>query len=157
MKQIELNNNPLWQEENLIIGDENLLEWDVVIDACKDNDVRLPLPNEYVDLAALGSTWDKEKKGRWFGTDHYLKDNSKGSIFLPADGFRDADGTLYYAGEFGYYWSASPYDRLNAYSLIFSRTHVSPHIKQNEYTLRKQKFSVRTVIQKQRHEQNNLF
>ena len=41
-------------------------------------------------------------------------------IFLPAAGYRD-DGSLYYAGSYGSYWSSSPYDYNDycAYSLGF--------------------------------------
>ena len=40
------------------------------------------------------------------------------SIFLPAAGYRY--GTpLYYGGSFGYYWSSSPDDTINAYRLYF--------------------------------------
>jgi len=42
------------------------------------------------------------------------------SIFLPAAGYRNnSAGTLYGVGSFGFYWSSTAYDTLNAYYLNF--------------------------------------
>lgn len=40
------------------------------------------------------------------------------SIFIPAAGWRDGS-SLEYEGDFGNYWSSTPYDALGAYSLYF--------------------------------------
>ncbi|GHT31256.1 hypothetical protein FACS189434_00700 [Bacteroidia bacterium] len=42
------------------------------------------------------------------------------SLFLPAAGGRgNSDGTLFYAGSSGYYWSSTQYGSNNAYALFF--------------------------------------
>ena len=48
-------------------------------------------------------------------------DKSNGnSIFLPAVGYRNgSDGTLYYAGSYGDYWSSTQLDSGSAYDLFF--------------------------------------
>jgi uncharacterized protein (TIGR02145 family) len=124
MRPIELN-GLLWNAGNVIIDRAKLLKWDISMAAVTDGH-RLPTKDEWQDLAALGSTWDDDRPGRWFGPDHELRENSEQSVFLPADGFRTPDGTLYNAGYDGYYWSASPYDGSNAYYLSFHRGYVGP-------------------------------
>lgn len=68
---------------------------------------RLPTREEFVKLCDFGSTWDNERKGRWFGGNHAT--DHDGSIFLPASGCRDiATGALSSVGSGGWCWSSSP-------------------------------------------------
>ncbi|MDR1884276.1 MAG: hypothetical protein LBR26_16070 [Prevotella sp.] len=118
MKKIELN-GLIWDDKNLILNDKNLLNWEAAMICPKSDGWRLPTQEEWQALADLGSTWDEENQGRWFGTDSELLGDSEKSIFLPADGYRSADGTLHDAGYYGNYWSASPYNGSYAYNLTF--------------------------------------
>ncbi|MDR1884274.1 MAG: DUF1566 domain-containing protein [Prevotella sp.] len=139
MKQIKLN-NLIWDDKNIILNDKKLLNWEVAMKAGKDG-WRLPTIDELKALANFGSTWDSVLKGRWFGPDSELLSNSKQSVFLPADGFRDPDGSLHDVGKGGYYWSASPYNSSNAYYLVFYSGYANP----GGYADRKYGFSVRLV------------
>ena len=74
---------------------------------------RLPTRGEMVDLCDLGSTWDDERKGRWFGGNHAT--DHAGSLFLEASGFRErTTGALSSVGSYGECWSSSPYTSGNA-------------------------------------------
>ena len=88
---------------------------------------RLPTRGEMVDLCDLGSTWDDERKGRWFGGNHAT--DHEGSLFLEAAGCRDrSSGALAYVGAYGHYWSSSSYcaGSPNAGGLGFASGHVYP-------------------------------
>lgn len=66
---------------------------------------RLPTAEEWQALCDLGSTWDDERKGRWFGGNHDT--DHRGSLFLPADGVRHSDNDeVDGEGTTGYYWSS---------------------------------------------------
>jgi uncharacterized protein (TIGR02145 family) len=129
-----------WDRENTVIEDRehlNYYEAPGVAQAGK----RLPTPEEWEALIALGSTWDEDKRGRWFGIDHELKADSKESIFLPAAGYRDnSSGALSYRGYYGYYWSTRMSSDTYAYYLHFysSSTYMNS-------TYRSYGFSVRCV------------
>lgn len=61
------------------------------------NGWRKPTDAEWEALCNLGSTWDDERKGRWFG------DN----LLFPAAGYlKCADRCLVHVGTAGYYWSS---------------------------------------------------
>lgn len=88
---------------------------------------RLPTKDEWDALCDIGSTWDEDRKGRWFGGNHDT--DHEGSLFLPATGYRHREsGALTYVGASGYYWSSS--SRLagdgNAGSLGFNSGSVYP-------------------------------
>jgi hypothetical protein len=63
-------------------------------------------------------------------------------LFFPASGCRLTDGTLYYVGAFGYYWSSSAYST-DAYYLYFCRGNLSTA----DGNMRLYGFSVRCVLQ----------
>lgn len=66
---------------------------------------RLPTAEEWQALCDLGSTWDDERKGRWFGGNHDT--DRQGSLFLPADGVRHSyNDEVGGEGTTGYYWSS---------------------------------------------------
>ena len=74
--QIQIN-NILWDTENLEVEGKTHFTWDEAIESAKSAGKRLPTINELRALNDLGSTWDAELKGRWFGNDHALKDESR--------------------------------------------------------------------------------
>ena len=103
----------LWDTENLAIGGyekdgHHYYTWQEAMDAAKSVGKRLPTREEWKALCDLGSTWDDERKGRWFGGNH--DSDHKGSLFLPAAGLRYSNsGELASTSSYGYYWSSSPY------------------------------------------------
>jgi hypothetical protein len=79
----------LWDTEDLAIGGYEkdgrpYYTWREAMDAAKSVGKRLPTKAEWKALCDLGSTWDDERKGRWFGGNH--NSDHKGSLFLPAAG-----------------------------------------------------------------------
>ncbi|MDR0834857.1 MAG: fibrobacter succinogenes major paralogous domain-containing protein [Candidatus Symbiothrix sp.] len=70
-------------------------------------------------------------------------DGATTTLFLPAAGYRyNSNGSLYYVGAGGYYWSSTPVGT-RAYYLNFSSTNVNPV----NTTIRANGFSVRCVAQ----------
>ena len=139
----------LWDTENLAIGGyekdgHHYYTWQEAMDAAKSVGKRLPTWQELKALCDLGSTWDDELKGRWFGGNH--NSDHKGSLFLPAAGLRNLSGGLAYTSSYGYYWSSSPYYGGNngAGNLYFYSGFVSPLLSSN----RANGFSVRCVQNK---------
>lgn len=122
----------LWDRENLAIGGyekdgHHYYTWQEAMDAARSVGKRLPTREELKALCDLGSTWDDELKGRWFGGNH--DSDHKGSLFLPAAGLRSNNsGELANASSSGYYWSSSPYYGGNnsAGGLYFGSGHVVP-------------------------------
>lgn len=144
----------LWDTENLAIGGyakdgRHYYTWHEAMEAAKSVGKRLPTRKEWKALCDLGSTWDDELKGRWFGGNHDT--DHKGSLFLPAAGFGYSNDLGYCAKSAGtsltgYYWSSSPnYGGNNlAGSLLFYSGSVYP--LNNNY--RAHGFSVRCVRDK---------
>lgn len=103
----------LWDTENLAIGGyekdgRHYYTWPKAIDAARSVGKRLPTREEFRVLCNLNSTWDDERRGRWFGGNH--DSDHKGSLFLPAAGLRsNSSGELANTSSCGYYWSSSPY------------------------------------------------
>jgi uncharacterized protein (TIGR02145 family) len=101
-----------WDKENLVIDNKELFTHDEALKLAKSLNKRLPSLKEFKELIKTGTTYDKVKKGRWFGSDSNLLSKSKQSIFLPAAGERDYyDGSVYRTGYNADYWSST----LNAY------------------------------------------
>ena len=106
----------LWDTENLAIGGyekdgHHYYTWHEAIEAARSVGKRLPTREEWVALCDLGSTWDDELKGRWFGGNH--DSDHKGSLFLPIAGLSSSKGLGYRTkmigtSTSGYYWSSSP-------------------------------------------------
>ncbi|MCM1301975.1 MAG: fibrobacter succinogenes major paralogous domain-containing protein [Bacteroides cellulosilyticus] len=104
-----------WMTENLKgfggteIDGRTYYTYDEAVEAVKQlgNGWRLPTRGELVDLDDLGSTWDEERRGRWFGGNHDT--DHEGSLFLPASGYRGStSGALNGVGAQGLCWSSSP-------------------------------------------------
>lgn len=140
----------LWDTENLAIGGyekdgHHYYTWQEAMDAAKAVGKRLPSCQEWKALCDLGSTWDDELKGRWFGGNH--NSDHKGSLFLPAASLRNNNsGELANTSSNGYYWSSSPYygGYGNAGYLYFYSGNVYPLYSTN----RAYGFSVRCVQNK---------
>ena len=134
----------LWDTENLAIGGyekdgRHYYTWQEAMDVAKYVGKRLPTGDEWTALCDLGSTWDNERKGRWFGGNH--DSDHKGSLFLPAAGLRN-----YSTRTYGYYWSSSPNYRGSNYegTLLFTSLCVYP--QSSKYSA--QGLSVRCVRDK---------
>lgn len=144
----------LWDTENLAVGGyekngHHYYTWEDAMDAAKSVGKRLPTRKEWKALCDLGSTWDDELKGRWFGGNHDT--DHKGSLFLPAAGFGYSNDLSYCTkmigtSTIGYYWSSSMDDERGDYagSLHLGSIGVSP-LEINLITLG---FSVRCVRDK---------
>lgn len=140
----------LWDTENLAIGGyekngRHYYTWQEAIDAARSVGKRLPTREELKALCDLGSTWDDERKGRWFGGNH--DSDHKGSLFLPAAGLRNINsGELARTSSNGYYWSSSPVygGNSSAGNLYFYSGDVYPL----DYSNRAFGFSVRCVRDK---------
>lgn len=140
----------LWDTENLAIGGyekdgRHYYTWQEAMDAAKSVGKRLSTWQEWEALCDLGSTWDDELKGRWFGGNH--NSDHKGSLFMPAAGLRNINsGELACTSSSGYYWSSSPYygGNNNAGYLNFYSGNVNPLNNNN----RAYGFSVRCVQNK---------
>ena len=144
----------LWDTENLAIGGyekdgRHYYTWDEAMEAARSVGKRLPTQYEWVALCDLGSTWDDDLKGRWFGGNH--DSDHKGSLFLPIAGLSSSKGLGYRTkmigtSTSGYYWSSSPgYGSSNyAVNLYFRSGFVYPL----NYFNRANGFSVRCVRDK---------
>jgi hypothetical protein len=104
----------LWDTENLAIGGyekdgHHYYSWQEAMNAAWSVGKRLPTREELKALCDLGSTWDDELKGRWFGGNH--DSDHKGSLFLPIAGLSSSKGLGYRTkmigtSTSGYYWSS---------------------------------------------------
>lgn len=123
----------LWDTENLAVGGyekngRHYYTWQEAMDVAKFVGKRLPTRKEWEALCDLGSTWDAERKGRWFGGNHDT--DHKGSLFLPAAGwYVKFSGKLVGRNLYGTYWSSSRlyggYDNY-ADTLLFTSVSVCP-------------------------------
>ena len=144
----------LWDTENLAIGGyekdgRHYYTWDEAMEAARSVGKRLPTREEWKALCDLGSTWDDERKGRWFGGNH--DSDHKGSLFLPIAGLSSSKGLGYLTkmigtSTSGYYWSSSMDDGISYYAvnLYFSSGTVFPQ----DRGIRTFSFSVRCVRDK---------
>lgn len=97
----------LWAKHNLIVEDRQYFNFDEAQLGASAIGARCPTTDEFQALINLGSTWDTELKGRWFGEDNTLKSESVNSIFLPAMGRKSGTGSATNVGTLGYYWSGT--------------------------------------------------
>lgn len=115
----------LWDTENLVIDGKEYFTFDEAQEGAAKVGKRLPTPEEWEQLCALGSTWDYEREGRWFGGNHDT--DHEGSLFLPAAGYRDySSGALGGVATSGYYWAAVPSSTASGRYLFFYSAYVNP-------------------------------
>lgn len=60
----------------------------------------------------------------WTGNGYKVKGKSGETIFLPAAGYRIGDGSTYFVGSCGYYWSSTPNGSESAWQLSFGSSEV---------------------------------
>ena len=111
--------------------------WAKVNDPCPTG-WRVPIHEEQVSLANANSEWATLNgiTGRMFGS-------GNNTLFLPAAGYRyNSDGTRYYAGTNGYYWSSTA-NSSNGYNLYFNSSNVNPSSNHS----RSDGFSVRCIAE----------
>ena len=140
----------LWDRDNLTIGGyekdgHHYYTWHEAMEAARSVGKRLPTRYEWEELCDLGSTWDDELKGRWFGGNH--DSDHKGSLFLPAAGWQNISGELVNTSFDGYYWSSLLYDKADEYvgNLYFISRYVTP----TDFNYCANGFSVRCVRDKE--------
>ena len=56
-------------------------------------------------------------KWTWTGSGYTIEGPSGATITLPAAGYRDCDGSVHNVGSDGYFWSSTPYNRLETVAL----------------------------------------
>lgn len=139
----------LWDRDNLTIGGyekdgHHYYTWQEAMDAAKSVGKRLPTRAEWEELCNLGSTWDDELRGYWFGGN--CDSDHKGSLFLPAAGWQNISGELVNTSFDGNYWSSLPNDKADEYvgSLYFISHYVTP----TDFNYCAYGFSVRCVQNK---------
>lgn len=132
-----------WDRSNTIADGETHFTQKQAIALAAKNGKRLPTKKEFKALVALGSTWDDDRNGRWFGEDHALKSDSQKSIFFPAAGCRTTHGASSNVSSNGYYWSGTVRSTRTGYNLSFYSSNVLPRTSYN-YAFG---FSVRCVRQ----------
>ena len=124
-----------WMTENLSgfggteIDGNTYYTWEEAMAAAEQlgNGWRLPTQEEFEALVDLGSTWDDDRKGRWFGGNHDA--DHAGSLFFPATGCRnESAGALHAVGAHGDYYSSSSYatGSINVGYLWFNASNVYP-------------------------------
>lgn len=122
----------LWDTENLAIGGyekdgHHYYSWQEAMDAAKSVGKRLPTRAEWEELCNLGSTWDDELRGYWFGGN--CDSDYKDLLFLPAAGLCDiSSGEVTTTRSYGFYWASSLCGKSNDYasSLYFNAGVVDP-------------------------------
>jgi uncharacterized protein (TIGR02145 family) len=80
-----------------------------------------------VTMEATGGTGEEDEDGyEFFDGWKFTDKTTNNSIFLPAVGFSQTDGTVYCRGTFGYYWSSNATGSTSGDSLLFHSTYVDP-------------------------------
>ena len=115
-------NGLAWDKENLSVDGNIYFTYEEAKAEAAKRGKRLPTKNEFEKLLSLPHMWNNDRIGICFAEkDEDLK-NGK-SLFLSAAGLRyNGDIMIKDAGEFGYYWSATPYGTIGAYYLSFNST-----------------------------------
>ena len=130
---LELPSGTLWATKNK----DDYFQYDEIIEKNSDNLPTKEQWQELLDYTTYKWTIVKGEKGYKFTA------KNGNSIFLPAAGYRDCNGSVYYVGSNGYYWSSTPKDSDYAWGLYFyfGRVHMN-------YSYRRDGISVRLVKNK---------
>lgn len=88
----------------------------------------LPSREQFEELKAF-CTWE------WNGKGYVVKGDNGNSIVLQAAGYRDCIGDVVAVGTYGYYWSSTPYDSVNAWYLYFFSSEVNMNSNNRCYGL----------------------
>ena len=144
----------LWSADNTTTGYNDNAVVKTVYDPCPVG-FKMPASNAFTGFTSNGQygsgaaninangtadSWDKFSAA--FGHNFYTNSSKNATIFFPASGFRFvSDGSLSNVGNYGYYWSAVPYDTYGGCGLFFYWSVVNP---QNLYS-RSYGFAARPV------------
>lgn len=105
-----LPSGTLWKVSN----EDGLFEFDTAVSLFGNH---LPTKEQLTEL--------KDKcQWRWNGNGHTVIGPNGDSIILPAAGARICHGEIRYEGLYGYYWSSTPYDSVEAWHLTFDSEEV---------------------------------
>ena len=132
----------LWSADNTVTGGYNQGNDNPVVKTVYDPSpvgFKMPANNAFTGFTTTGlnSTSQSEMNvdgtndwQQWtnnFGHNFWTNSSKTATINFPASGLRNYnDGSLNNFGNYGYYWSAVPYDAVNGCSLTFFSGNVSP-------------------------------
>ena len=91
-------------------------------------------------VTGINATGNTSWNANTYDEDAWAAMEAAGAVFLPAAGLRDGT-TVYYVGDYGYYWSSTANNDARAYSLRFYNNVMNPA----GYSNRSSGFSVRLV------------
>ena len=129
----------LWSADNTTTGFNDNAVVKTVYDPCPVG-FKMPASNAFTGFTSNGQyqsgaaninangtadSWDKFSAA--YGHNFYTNGSKTATIFFPASGFRyRSDGSLYSVGDYGYYWSAVPYNTNYGCYLYFDWSYVYP-------------------------------
>ena len=129
----------LWSVDNTTTGWNDNAVVKTVYDPCPVG-FKMPASNAFTGFTSNGQSqsgaaninangtadsWDKFSAA--YGHNFYTNGSKTATIFFPALGFRYfGDGSLGDVGNYGYYWSAVPYNSNSGCSLVFGWSYVNP-------------------------------
>ena len=132
----------LWSADNTVTGGYNVGNDNPVVKTVYDPcpvGFKMPANNAFTGFTTTGlnSTSQSEMNvdgtddwQQWtnnFGHNFWTNSSKTATINFPASGCRNNnDGSLYYVGNYGYYWSAVPYDTGDGCGLGFYSGNVNP-------------------------------
>ena len=127
--------NNLWSADNTTTGHNDNPVVKTVYDPCPVG-FKMPASNAFTGFTADGQynltmningTDNLQTYLNNFGHNFWTSSSKTATIYFPASGDRYFyGGTLRAVGEYAYYWSAVPYDKLNGCHLYFARDRANP-------------------------------
>jgi hypothetical protein len=100
-----LSSGTYWKETN----ESGFYNYDNAVSRFGD---KLPTKEQLKELK-------NECEWTWIGNGYKVTGPNGESITLPAAGYRNCLGDVYYVGTYGYYWSSTPFDSDDAWYLYF--------------------------------------
>ena len=132
----------LWSADNTVTGDYNVGNDNSVVKTVYDPcpvGFKMPANNAFTGFTTTGqnsstqSEFNVDGTSDWqtyqnnFGHNFWTSSSKTATINFPASGYRFYNaGSLYYVGDYGYYWSAVPRNTYDGCPLSFSSGSVSP-------------------------------